>query len=71
MKLNVGQADRFIRLLLAAVIVVLFFANVISGTLGTVLLVVGGILVITSFIGTCPLYMLFGLSTVRKKSKSK
>ncbi|MFA5815200.1 MAG: DUF2892 domain-containing protein [Bacteroidales bacterium] len=67
MKLNMGKADRIIRVIAAAVIVVLFFTKVITGTLGIVLLVLGGIFLLTSLVGTCPLYLPFGLCTIGKK----
>lgn len=67
MKLNMGQADRIIRLIVAAVIAVLFFTKVITGTLAIVLLVLAGIFLLTSWIGTCPAYLPFGFSTVCKK----
>lgn len=67
MKLNMGQTDRIIRLIVAAVIAVLFFTKVITGTLAIVLLVLAGIFLLTSWIGTCPAYLPFGISTVCKK----
>lgn len=63
MKKNLGSIDRIIRILFAVVVAVLFFTNVISGTLGIVLLVVGGVLLATSFINFCPLYSIFGISS--------
>ena len=66
MKKNMGSADRIIRLIIAAVIAVLFFTNVISGTLGIVLLVLAGVFVLTSLISFCPLYTLVGISTCPK-----
>ncbi len=67
MKKNVISLDKVIRILIAAGIVVLFLMNVISGTLGIVLLVVAGVLVLTSLLGFCPLYWLLGISTLKKK----
>lgn len=67
MKKNMGSADRIIRILIAAIIVILFATGTISGTLGIILLVVAGIFVLTSFISTCLLYMPFGFSTCKKK----
>ena len=61
-----GSTDKMIRLLLAAVIAVLFFTNVISGTLGIVLLVLAGVFVLTSVISFCPLYALIGMNTCPK-----
>ena len=69
MKKNMGSADRVIRLILAAIIVVLFFAKVLTGTLGIVLLVLAGIFVLTSLIGLCPLYLPFGISTCARKKE--
>ena len=57
-----GTADRIVRVIVAVVIAALFFTNVISGVLGTVLLVLAGVFVLTSLVSTCPLYMPFGLS---------
>jgi hypothetical protein len=67
MKKNMGSADRIIRILIAAVVVILFATNIISGTLGIILLVVAGVFLLTSFISVCPLYLPFGLSTCKKK----
>jgi Protein of unknown function (DUF2892) len=66
MKKNMGTIDKVIRIVVAAIILVLYFTHVITGTLAVVLLILAGILVVTSLIGTCPLYMLFGLSTGKK-----
>lgn len=63
MKKNMGNADRFIRIIFAAVVTLLYFTNVITGTLGIVLLVLAGVFVLTSFVGFCPLYALVGLNT--------
>ncbi|MBV5315696.1 MAG: DUF2892 domain-containing protein [Prolixibacteraceae bacterium] len=67
MKKNMGSADRIIRLVLSAIIAVLYFTNVVSGTLGIVLLILAAIFAITSFISICPLYSIFGLSTCSTK----
>lgn len=65
-----GLIDRMIRILIAAVVLVLYFTNVISGTLAIVLLIFSGIFILTSLIGTCPLYLPFNFSTRSKKSES-
>ena len=69
MKKNMGNADRVIRLLLAAVIAVLYFTNVITGVFGIVLLVVAGVFVLTSLVSSCPLYTLIGVNTCPVKNK--
>jgi hypothetical protein len=68
MKKNMGSIDKIVRIVLALVVVVLYFTNVVSGTLGIVLLVVAGIFVLTSLISFCPLYLPFGISTCKKKA---
>lgn len=67
MKKNMGSVDKVIRILIAVVIAVLFFTKVITGTLAIVLLILAGILVITSLISLCPLYLPFGINTGKKK----
>lgn len=60
---NMGQADRIIRLILAAIFVILYFTGAVSGVLGIILLVLAVIFVLTSVVSFCPLYTLFKLST--------
>ncbi|WKK76739.2 DUF2892 domain-containing protein [Marivirga salinae] len=67
MKKNMGSADRIIRVIIAAVIGVLYFTGIISGTVGIVLLVLAGVFVLTSLISFCPLYAPFGISTCPMK----
>jgi hypothetical protein len=67
MKTNMGSVDRIARLIIAAIIAALYFTNTITGTLGLVLLILAGIFLLTSFIGFCPLYVLFGFNTCNKK----
>jgi hypothetical protein len=69
MKKNMGSADRAIRVLIAAVIATLYFMNVITGTLGIILLVLAGVFVVTSLISFCPLYSIFGMSTCAVKKQ--
>jgi len=65
MKKNMGSADRIIRLVLAAIVAVLYFTNIITGTLGIVLLIIAGVFVLTSLISFCPLYLPFGIKTCK------
>lgn len=61
-----GSTDKIIRLIIVAVIAVLFFTNVITGALGVILLVLAGIFTLTSLISFCPLYTLVGINTCPK-----
>ncbi len=67
MKKNMGSADKLIRVLLAAVFAVLYFTKTVEGTLGIVLLVLGGVFLLTSVVSFCPLYLPFGISTCKKE----
>ena len=69
MKQNMGKIDKIVRIIIAAVIAILFFTNQISGTLGIVLLVFAVVLLLTSFISFCPLYLPFGISTKEKNNQ--
>jgi fatty acid desaturase len=60
---NMGRADRTIRLLAALAIAVLILAKVLTGTLAIVLIVLAAILVLTTLLGFCPLYVPIKAST--------
>ncbi len=64
-----GTADRISRVIIAAIIGVLYFTGIISGTVGIVLLVLAGVFVLTSLISFCPLYAPFGIKTCHPKVK--
>ena len=61
-----GGTDRIIRIIIAIVVGVLYYTGTISGTLGTVLLVLGVVFLLTSFINFCPLYTVLGINTGKK-----
>lgn len=67
MKANMGTADRTIRVIIAAVVAILYFTGVIPGTLGIVLMALAGVFVLTSLVSFCPLYAPFGISTCAVK----
>jgi uncharacterized membrane protein len=67
MKTNMGNADKIIRLIIAAIVGFLFYNGTITGTLGIILLVAAGIFVLTSLIGFCPLYTILGIKTCPTK----
>lgn len=67
MKKNMGAADRIIRSAAAIAFGLLYFTGTVTGTWGIVLLVLGGVFVLTSLVGTCPLYSLLGMNTCTAK----
>ncbi|MBI1342024.1 MAG: DUF2892 domain-containing protein [Terrimonas sp.] len=67
MKKNIGNADRIIRILVAAVFAYLYFGGVVTGTTGVILVVLGAVFALTSLVGFCPIYAMVGLSTCSSK----
>jgi hypothetical protein len=66
MKKNMSRLDRIIRIAFAVLVAVLYFANVISGTWAVILGILAVVLLVTSLVGTCPMYALLGISTQKK-----
>lgn len=67
MKINIGKFDKVIRILIAAIISTLYITGILSGTLGVILLLVGGVLLVTALVNFCPLYSLLGINSCPKK----
>ena len=63
MKKNMGTLDKSIRTIIALSVAVLYFTGVISGTTAIILGILAIVFLLTSFMGSCPLYMPFGIST--------
>lgn len=62
-----GSADKIIRVIVAAIVAILYISGIVSGTVGIVLLVLAAVFVLTSLLSFCPLYFPFGLSTCKKE----
>ena len=69
MKKNIGAVDKSIRVLAAIVIAILYFTNVISGTLAIILGIIAIALIITSLFSFCAAYVPLKVSTVKKETK--
>ena len=67
MKKNMGNTDKAIRVILALGIALLYYFDVIQGTLAYVLMAFAIIFLITSFISFCPLYKPLGINTCKTK----
>jgi uncharacterized membrane protein HdeD (DUF308 family) len=63
MTINESKTDRIIRVVLGVALFALGLFGEISPTLGIVLMIIGGIAIITGAIGFCPLYSLFKFRT--------
>lgn len=68
MKKNMGTTDRVLRLLAAAVMLVLYFTGMVTGTVAIILLVFTAVFILTSFVSFCPLYPLLGINTRKRTS---
>ena len=66
MEKNMGSVDRTVRVVVAAIIAVLWFTNVISGALAIILGLLAMVFLATSIVGFCPLYVPFKFSTRKK-----
>lgn len=62
-----GGLDKIIRVVLAIVAGLLVYFEVVSGTSAYILLTASAIFVITSLVGFCPLYGMFGINSCRRK----
>lgn len=69
MKKNIRSIDRIIRFLLAAAVAILYFTNIISGTLAMVSGIIAIILAATAITGFCPVYYALGITTRKKSSQ--
>jgi len=71
MKKNMGTTDRILRIFAAIIIAALYFTHTVTGTFGIVLLVVGAVFLLTSFVSFCPLYSPFGIKTCKSNPENK
>lgn len=61
-----GSLDRTVRIIVAALIAVLYFTGVIQGTWAIILSVLAVVFLLTSSVSFCPLYAIFGINTCKK-----
>jgi hypothetical protein len=71
MKKNVGNGDRFLRIILGIIGVILALSGSFDGNLKWGLLGVGLVLIVTSSMQFCPLYAIFGMNTCKVKGKKR
>jgi len=68
MKANMGSADKITRVAIAVLLAILVYAEVLTGVLAIVSIVVAAVFVLTSLMSFCPLYTLFGFNTCKRKA---
>ena len=66
MKKNMAIVDRIFRVVLVALVVVLYFAHVLSPVAAIILCILAVVFLLTSIVGTCPIYLALGISTKRR-----
>ena len=68
MKKNMSNLDKGIRVIIAIAVALLYYLNIIEGTLAYILMAVAIIFLVTSLINFCPLYRILGISTCKIKN---
>lgn len=71
LKSNIGTADRTIRLLLAIVLIALFYTEVLPGIFGVIGLILALLLTVTSLITFCPVYKILKLNSIFQNEKNQ
>lgn len=69
MKKNMGTIDRTVRFLVAVLIAILYFTDQISGAAAIILGIIAVVFLLTSFMSSCPAYLPFKISTIKKSKK--
>ena len=64
MKKNIGKTDMTVRLVLAALLVILYFF--VGKITGLIFIIIAIILAVTALTRTCPLYYIFRTDTLDK-----
>jgi len=68
MEINMSKLDRVLRIFTAFLFFVLYYTEMVMGTLGLIGLAVATVLLGTALVGSCPLYTLLGIRTCPAKS---
>ncbi|MQP25818.1 DUF2892 domain-containing protein [Flavobacterium sp. LMO8] len=69
MKKNVGTGDRFLRVMVGVIALILGLSGMLEGTMKWVTLGVGAVMVFTASVQFCPLYTLLRVNTCKVKPK--
>ena len=69
MKTNMAILDRIIRVVLVVLVAVLYFTHQLPPVAAIILGILAVVFLLTSIVGMCPLYLLFGISTKRKAAQ--
>ncbi|MCB9201876.1 MAG: DUF2892 domain-containing protein [Flavobacteriales bacterium] len=67
MKKNMGKTDKTVRLTVALALIAMYYLDILTGKLGVVALIIAVVFMLSTLIGFCPLYTLFGINTCKNK----
>lgn len=67
MKTNMGTLDKIIRVIVAIIGGLLVYYDVVVGIYSYIVLAIVAVFLLTSLVGFCPLYGLFGMNTCKVK----
>jgi len=65
---NVGMIDRVVRIILGIVLIGVFALNMVAAPWSYLVALIGLIALVTGAVGTCGLYSLLGMNTLKKKA---
>ena len=68
---NMGKTDKVIRIVLALVVGLLILTGQLVGWGAVILGILAAVFIGTSVVGTCPIYIPFNISTLKKSEKSE
>ena len=68
---NMGKTDKVIRIVLALVFGLLILTGQLVGWGAVILGILAVVFIGTSVVGTCPIYIPFNISTLKKSEKSE
>jgi hypothetical protein len=63
-----GKTDKAIRVVIALALAALYILDILTGTLGIIAVVIAAVFLLTSLVGICPLYSIFGIRTCPAKN---
>ncbi len=67
MKKNVGSIDKIVRIIIAVIAAYVAYKGMVASPWDYVLYAVSAIMVLTSLMGSCPLFSIFGINTCKVK----
>jgi len=67
MKKNVGSVDKIVRIIIAVIAVYVAYKGMVASPWDYVLYAVAAIMALTSLMGSCPLFSIFGINTCKVK----